>query len=457
MNYLAIAWRNMCDRPLASFFTALSMALGVAAVICVLVINRVAVDQFEQDAQGYNFIVGGNGGRMQLVLSTVYHLDKPLYPISYDYYRKFTDGQYAPYTDVVVPYCLGDSFVRGDYKYRVVGTTPDLFGELKYDGKTAYQFAKGRNFKRDRFFEAVVGSIAASQGKLKLGDTFNPTHGLGGEGDVHRGFKVVGILAPTGTANDRALFVNAEGFYLLDGHALSAKNKNQNLLQILGDVAAKLLSGDTSKPLGPEPGAPTVGYDNDGQPVAPLPEAQREVTSILVRASDPMNAYSLMTTINKTSDGAQAVAPAEVVTQLLDNIIGPVRVVLLVLTALIVLVAAIGILVSIYNSMSERSHDIAVMRALGASRVSVQTIVLLEAVLLAVLGGFAGMVLGHLMIGAASPYVEMKTGVPLGMLAFDPWEWVLIPCLVLLAIAAGIVPALTAYRTDVAKALSGAR
>ncbi len=348
MNYLTIAWRNMLDRPLASILTGLSMALGVAAVICVMVIHRVAVEQFEQDPQGYNFIVGGTGGRMQLVLSTVYHLDKPLYPISYAYYRKFIDGEYAPYTDVVVPYCLGDTYVTGDNKYRVVGTTPDLFDKLKYDGSSSYEFAEGRNFQRENFFEAVVGSIAAKQGGLKLGDSFNPTHGLGGEGDKHREFKVVGILAPTGTTNDRALFVNMEGFYLLEGHALSAKRPS---------------SDNTAASTTPEPNAPTVGYDNAGNPVEPLPEAQREVTSLLVKCPSATSSMVLNTTINKSGSATQAVAPSEVVSSLLENIIGPVRVVLLVLTVLIVLVAAIGILVSIYNSMSERAHDIAVMRA----------------------------------------------------------------------------------------------
>lgn len=442
MNYLSIAWRNMCERPIASILTGLSMALGVAAVIVVLVIHRVAVEQFEQDAQGYNFIVGGNGGRMQLVLSTVYHLDKPLYPISYNYYRKFVDGEYAGYTDVAVPYCLGDSFVVGDTKFRCVGTTPDLFDKLQYDGESSYEFAEGENFKRERFFEAVIGSAVARQGGLKLGDSFNPTHGLGGEGDKHREFKVVGVLAPTNTANDRALFVNMEGFYLLEGHALSARPET---------------SDDTEAAATPDPTVPQTGYDNLDTPVEPLPEAQREVTSILVRANDPMNAFALMTTINKSGSGAQAIAPSEVVTNLLDNIIGPVRTVLLVLTAIIVLVAAIGILVSIYNSMSDRAHDIAVMRALGASRAAVQSIVLLEAVLLAVLGGLVGWVLGHLMVGLASPYVEARTGVALDMLAMDPKELIVLPSLVLLAILAGILPAITAYRTDVAKALSGTR
>lgn len=437
MNYFTIAWRNMRDRALASTLTGLSMALGVAAVICVIVIHSVAVEQFEQDAQGYHFIVGGNGGKMELVLSTVYHLGKPLYPISYNYYRKFVDGEFAVYTDLAVPYCMGDSFVSGDRKFRVVGTTPDLF-KLKYDGATSYKFAEGRIFQRDRFYEAVVGSIAARQGDLKVGDTFNPTHGLGGEGDKHRDFQVVGVLAPTGTANDRALFINIEGFYLLEGHSITAKPE---------DIAA-------NEVLGPERGAPTIGYDNAGEPVEPLPAAQREVTSILVLCKEDMGAYALMTSINKSGGGAQAVAPAEVVTGLLNNIIGPVRVVLLVLTTLIVLVAAIGILVSIYNSMSERSHDIAVMRALGASRTAVMAIVMLESVLLSLLGGLAGIVLGHLMIGVASPYVEAQTGVVLHMLAFDRKELWLIPGL-LAASLVGFVPAMTAYRTDVARALSG--
>lgn len=444
MNFLSIAWRNMCERPLASFLTGLSMALGVAAVIMVLVIHRVAVEQFEQDAQGYHFIVGGTGGRTELVMSTVYHLGKPLYPISYAYYRKFVDGEYAKYTDAAVPYCLGDTFVVGDYKYRAIGTTPDLFEKLKYDGVTPYEFSEGRNFKRENFREAVIGSVIARQGKIKVGDMVNPTHGLGGnpEDEHEESFEVVGILKPTGTANDRAVYVNMEGFYLMPNHSLTAKPKNAD---------------DTEASTVPEPGAPTVGYDNEGNELEPLPEAQREVTSILVLAKGPTEAMELNFSINKSGSGTQAVPPSEVVTQMLENIVGPVRTVLLVLTALIVLVAAIGILVSIYNSMSDRAHDIAVMRALGASRGAVQSIVLLEAVLLALLGGLAGWVLGHLMVGLASPYVEIKTGVPLDMLAVDPKELIVLPSLVLLAILAGILPAITAYRTDVAKALSGTR
>ena len=325
MNYLTIAWRNMRDRALASTLTGLSMALGVAAVICVLVIHRVAVEQFNQDPQGFNFIVGGTGGRTQLVLSTVYHLDKPLYPIKYHHYRKFIDGSYAPYCDLVVPYCLGDRLEAGGYKYRVVGTSPDFF-KLKYNGEQSYQFAEGRPFKSENFYEAVVGSVVAAQSGLKVGDTINPTHGLAGEGDKHREFKIVGILAPSKTANDRAVFANYEGFYLLPGHSLTPPGEEKTAEQ------EEILA------LPPEPGAPTVGYDNDGNQLTPLPGVQREVTAILVLSNNPASAWALQTSINKATDGLQAVSPTEVVTGLLENIVGPVKVVLLVLTALIVLV-----------------------------------------------------------------------------------------------------------------------
>ena len=189
----------------------------------------------------------------------------------------------------------------------------------------------------------------------------------------------------------------------------------------------------------------------------PLPEDQREVTSILVLCKN-FGEMRLMNDINKGKGRiAQAVAPAREVTTLMDRIVGPIRIVLLVLTVLIIIVAGISILVSIYNSMSERSHDIAVMRALGASRGAVMAIVLVESILLSLGGGLLGMFLAHTMIGLISPYVEAQTGVSLGLFQFDPKEMMLIPALVVLASLVGFLPAVSAYRTDVAKALAGSR
>lgn len=440
MSFWKIAWRNIEQRALASSLTGLSMALGVALMILVIVIHGVTVEQFENDAQGYHLIVGGSkGGELQLVFTTVFHQGRPLYPIPWSYYRKFIDGEFASYTAAAVPYCLGDSFHHGDNQFRVVATTPELFEKISYgvndDGTDKrYEFQAGENFKSENFFDAVIGANVARQTGLGVGDTFQPTHGISSAGDKHTEFRIVGVLAPTGTANDGALFANLEGFFLLEGHALLPEDGTATL-----------------------PKEEDLTQHDEGE-IKPLPEAQREVTSILVLCKDEFGPMVLDKLINKSKDRtAQAVAPASVVSRFLEQIVGPVSVVLMVLTVLIIVVAGISVLVSIYNSMSERKHDIAVMRALGASRGAVMGIILVESILLSLLGGLAGIFLGHAVLGLAAPLVADRAGILLRFWQFNWQEGLLIPALVIFASLVGFLPALTAYRTDVGKTLGGGR
>lgn len=508
MSLWRIAWKNMKQRGVASSLTVLSMALGVAVMVGVIVVHAVAVRQFNSFAGGYQLIVGGKGGDLDLVLSTVYHLGASRYTLPYSFYHEFVEGKYADLTQVAVPYCLGDSFDPrptddgpSNQLFRVVATTPDLLDKLEYgtnrDGTPKrYEFRSGENFRRDHAFEAVLGSVVAAKSGVKVGEFIHPTHGISGSGDTHDAFLVTGVLEPTGTANDRAVFVNIEGFYLLKGHALSEKKRKTDLpplvlgfeaasrsgksqddtmrvgdveYEVIATLAETGLSIDEiayapldaftlpeapSTDTGASSAIPAELYDNDGNPLTPLPEPQREVSAILVLTNDQFGPTILTSNINKDqSVSAKAVAPIQIVQSLLDGIVGPMQLVLLVLTILIVVVASISILVSIYNSMSERSHDIAVMRALGASRSSVMLIVLGESILLSLAGGVLGIVLGHALIAAAAPYVEAQAGIRLAFWEFDPWEIAVIPALVVLATLAGLLPAIAAYRTDVSRSL----
>jgi putative ABC transport system permease protein len=193
----------------------------------------------------------------------------------------------------------------------------------------------------------------------------------------------------------------------------------------------------------------------------PLPYAQREVTAILLEtASLPglpaeLMAMGLRTAINEGRDG-QAALPVAEIRQLLDLFVRPLELLLLLVTALVVLVSAIGILVSMVGSSLERSRDVAVMRALGARRSQVLTTVLIEAVLLAVGGGLAGWLLGHVLVGAIGPLITTNAGVSASVFSASPLaEALLVPFLIILAIAAALLPAIAAYRTDVAKWLQG--
>ncbi len=157
--------------------------------------------------------------------------------------------------------------------------------------------------------------------------------------------------------------------------------------------------------------------------------------------------------INEEPD-VQAVEPAKEITQLFEGIVGNIQRVLLTFAILIVVVAGIGMMVSIYNSMSDRRHEIAVMRALGARRRTVLIVILLESILLSLGGGAFGVFLGHGLIGLLGPSISEHTGVAVNALAILPTELILIPGLIVLASAVGFLPAMVAYRTDVAQSLT---
>ena len=156
----------------------------------------------------------------------------------------------------------------------------------------------------------------------------------------------------------------------------------------------------------------------------------------------------------KKGNQAQGVNPIVPMKKLLTEFLGPVQQLLLVMTSLIILVSGIGIFVSIYNSMSARRREIAIMRALGAQRSTVLSIILAESIILCVGGGLLGLLLGHGLVFAAAPIVAAKTGLIIDPWAFSSYEAVLFPILFGLGALVGFLPGMTAYRTDVAESLT---
>jgi len=81
------------------------------------------------------------------------------------------------------------------------------------------------------------------------------------------------------------------------------------------------------------------------------------------------------------------------------------------------------------------------------------SIVLAEAAILALGGGGLGWLAGHGIIALAGPTIEQQTGVLIRFFDFTAAELLLIPALMLLAVVVGLLPAFSAYRTDVARSL----
>jgi putative ABC transport system permease protein len=126
------------------------------------------------------------------------------------------------------------------------------------------------------------------------------------------------------------------------------------------------------------------------------------------------------------------------------------RLVMLIVACLVTVVAAVGILVSIYNSVSARMREIAILRALGATRMKVLALICIEAALIGVAGAALGFVAGHLISAIGSAFTERLLGQRYDWMAVAWEEPVFLLGVVLLTVLAGLVPAMKAYRTPVA-------
>jgi putative ABC transport system permease protein len=442
MNLFTIALKSIRQRLLASSLTLLSVALGIMLMVSVLVFHGIFERIFQQQSIGYDLIVGPKGSDLQLVLSSVYRISPPIQNVPYLYYEQLKQ-KYRRNIDVAVPICLGDFTNQGNFP--IVGTTKEYFTTPYAPGdrnqppkKFLIRFKDGYENMQGSL-DAIIGSEVAKRNGWDIGSKFKLIH-AGVQDHVHNEqFEVIGVMQRTGTPNDKTAFVPLEGFYAIAEHAKPEKEMRKRLEDFLERKYT----------------------DAEWDTLRRKKYALREVTSIFIKAKRPKDdptgtdmsaAVGLQSEINQGYK-ALAVNPIEPMKRLMDTVVGNVRKAVLVLIGLIIVVSGVSIFVSIYNSMSDRKREIAIMRALGARRQTVFSIILAESVLLCVGGGLLGILLGHGLVFAAAPFVEHQTGLIINPLAFEAMELWLLPLMVVFASLVGFVPGMTAYRTDVAEAL----
>ena len=277
-----------------------------------------------------------------------------------------------------------------------------------------------------------------------VGDGFRLIHGGAEGGHVHdEKFEIVGVLAPTGTANDGTAFVQLNGFFAIAGHEkpLDEAVNRWRAFNGLPELGGRELAAATRAA-----NVPGVGG---------TPDMQKEVSAIFVKVkgdAEANMAVPLVAARINEQFQVSAVNPSGPVQNLKSRFLGPVTIGLAALGSLVVVVAGVGVFVSLYTTLSERLREVALLRALGAQRGTVFGIVLLESLAVTLLGGAAGLFLGHALAFAAAPFL------PAG-LAVDPltvrWEelW-LLPGLAAVAVLAGLLPAGRAYGADVTKYLN---
>jgi putative ABC transport system permease protein len=411
---IGLALAYLRDRPLTTALNVLLLAISVAMLVLLVQFGSQASERFERDARGIDLVIGAKGSPLQLILSSVFHVDQPTGNIplsSLDLLRR------DPAVARAVPMALGDSF-RG---YRIVGSDAS-FAELY-----RAEIAQGTTFRAP--MQAVLGAQVAADTGAQLGQKFLGSHGFAddSEGDhVHEAspFETVGILKPTGSVIDRLILTSYESVW--DVHGIAQGHEHEE------DASAAMADPPVLQ--------------------AASRELEPELTALLVTYRNASGAIRIPAMIDRQT-GMQAAVPANETARLLE-LLGASLDGVRLFAWLLALTGGLAIFVALLNMARSRESDLALLRVMGASRVQVLATLIMEGVITAALGAMLGWLGAHALIAAA------RAGFPtLADLGFAPWQPLaaevgLVLAVLGIGVLAALVPAIKVYRIDPARILA---
>ena len=285
-------------------------------------------DSFKKNIKGIDMVIGAKGSPLQLILSSVYHIDNPTGNIPQSEAEKLKKH---PLVEQGIPLAFGDNY-KG---YKILGTTAE-YVEL-YEGK----IAEGKLWEND--FEVVLGGVLAEILDLKIGDEFFSSHGLVGDINAHEdhAFTVVGIVEKSGTVLDQLILTGLESIWGVHEEHGHEEEEEQD-------------HGEGEE----HNHAEGEEHDHDH-----AEEKERDITSMLIKFRSPMGMMQLPRMVNSETS-MQAALPAIEVNRLFDLFAVGIQLIRGIAIA-IMIISGISIFISLYNNLLDRKYELALMRSLG--------------------------------------------------------------------------------------------
>ena len=420
-----IARRSAWNRRSTLVWVVVSLALATALLWTVERLRHDIRSSFSQSVSGVDLIVGARSSPVQLMLFSVFHIGSVPQGLSMDSVRLLAEHRSVSW---VVPLSLGDSH-RG---FPVLGTTPAYFQHFKYGDKQALALREGAVFADtlDGLYEAVIGAEVARKMGYGLGQSITLSHGLhdhdhaDASHDDHadKPFKVVGILAPTGTPVDRTVHVS---------------------LQALEAIHLDWVAG-TPLPGGQIPADQARKFNLE-------PE---EVTAALVGLKTRAAVFNVQRFVNfHEPEALMGVIPGVALGELW-SLLGVGENALVAVSALVALVSVVSLMAVVLAGLNERRRELAVLRAVGAGPRHVLGLLTLEGVWVTCAGVVLGVLLAQAGMALATPWLQQALGIRLQMAAPLPTQLVLAAVVLLAGWLASLAPAWRAYRWSLADGLS---
>ena len=403
MNINRLSWINIIRNPFNTMLSLLLMAFGVGIISLLLLLNKSVEEKLQRNLNGIDMVIGAKGSPLQLILSSIYHIDNPTGNILLEEVNKIKSN---PMIESTIPLSFGDSY-KG---FRIVGTThayPKLF---------QVNFQAGKLWGKS--MQVVVGSDVFEACQLKIGSTFYSSHGLVEGGEIHNkyAFKVVGILEKSNTIIDQLILTNSASISKVHNHK---KHSNHTYEGVVGSC-----SDDHSE----------------------------MITAMLVKFRSPVGFIRLPRQVNETTN-LQAAVPAFEINRLISLLGLGVRSINMI-AFFIIIVSGLSIFISLYNSLKRRRYELALMRVHGATRFQLVKLVFQEGMLISILGLFLGILFSRLILYVISFFIHHNYSfysIQLSLIKEELW---LFPIALFVGFIASLIPIIQAYYINIPKTLS---
>ena len=445
MKIIFIAWKNCWQKAGATTLTLLLLSFGVGIISMMLLLENQLSEKFNKNIKDIDFVLGAKGSPLQLILANVYHIDAPTGNIKVSEAQRIIKN---PTVKEAIPLAYGDNFEG----WRIVGTTP-RYAEF-YDVK----LKEGKVFETP--FEVTVGSYAAKELGLKLGQTFKSNHGLDKDGEEEEGhdqlFTVVGVYEASGTVIDRLILTPVESIWEVHDHGDHQESPHNAI------VSAEEHDAEENGHVEDEHDAEHEGEheDHNAEQTAEeehdhedehMHEEEREVTAYLLIKRLPMAPMILPQLVKNTN--MQLALPAIEINRLNENF-GIGMSVVKAVAILIMIISFLSVFISLFNALRERQYELAILRTLGGRRIQLFILILLEGFFMVALGLIIGLALSRIGITMLSYMAKDSFHDEFNAMIFLPQEYYLVGITLGLGVVASLLPALRAFFMDISKTLS---
>ena len=403
MNIFKLSIKNIFNKPLSSSISLALLVLGVGIISLLLQLNTLIKDQMDNNLRGIDMVVGAKGSPLQLILSSVYHIDSPTGNISLAEAETISNNRMVG-SSIKILY--GDNY-KG---FRIVGAERK-FVEL-YKGV----IKEGKDW--DNPYEVLVGSKVYEKLKINLGDELISSHGLRETGQSHDEgtFKVVGLLKPSNSVIDQLIITSPESVW--DIHETHDHDEHEN------------------------------EHEHEHE------DEDKEITAMLIKFKSPMNIIQFPRQINENTN-LQAAVPSYEISRLF-KLFGFGIETLSYLAYLIIIVSGFSLFINLFNSMRERKYEMALIRTLGASRFQLSTMIIFESLVLTISGFILGLLFSRFGVMFVSSLMEESINYNLKSFKILNEEYWLLGLSILIGIVSSLIPAIQVYKMNISKILADA-